>query len=206
MTLRQLLGIELPIIQAPMAGVQGSALAVAVSNAGGLGSLPCALLSPDAMRRSWRRSRRRRRSRLTSTSSATRRPRPVPERDAAWRAALSPYYQEFGIDPDTIPAGAGPSAVRCRGRRLLAEFRPAVVSFHFGLPSRGIAGTGEEARLEDPLVGDDRGRGAVARSARGRRHHRAGSRGRRTPRHVPVGRPDDPGRHAWRWCRRSCRR
>ena len=48
MRITQLFGIELPIIQAPMAGVQGSALAIAVSNAGGLGSLPCALLSvPD---------------------------------------------------------------------------------------------------------------------------------------------------------------
>src|SRR5262249_6818324 len=45
MTLRQLLGIDLPIIQAPMAGAQGSAMAIAVSNAGGLGSLPCAMLS-----------------------------------------------------------------------------------------------------------------------------------------------------------------
>ena len=51
MNLQTLLGVELPIIQAPMAGVQGSALAVAVSNAGGLGSLPCAMLSPDAMRK-----------------------------------------------------------------------------------------------------------------------------------------------------------
>ena len=50
MTLLQSLGVELPIIQAPMAGVQGSALAVAVSNAGGLGSLPCAMLGLDAMR------------------------------------------------------------------------------------------------------------------------------------------------------------
>src|SRR5437867_1384327 len=50
MTLQQLLGIPLPIIQAPMAGVQGSALAVAVCNAGGLGSLPCATLGLDAMR------------------------------------------------------------------------------------------------------------------------------------------------------------
>ncbi len=49
MTLQTLLGLELPIIQAPMAGVQDSRLAVAVSNAGGLGSLPCAMLSPDAM-------------------------------------------------------------------------------------------------------------------------------------------------------------
>ena len=51
MTLQDLLGIDLPIVQAPMAGVQGSALAVAVSNAGGLGSLPCALLGPDALRK-----------------------------------------------------------------------------------------------------------------------------------------------------------
>ena len=50
MTLQQLRGTELPIIQAPMAGVQGSAMAVAVSNAGGLGSIPCAMLSLDAVR------------------------------------------------------------------------------------------------------------------------------------------------------------
>lgn len=49
-TLQQLLGTELPLIQAPMAGVQGSALVIAVSNAGGLGSLPGAMLSPDVMR------------------------------------------------------------------------------------------------------------------------------------------------------------
>ena len=51
MTLTTLLGIDLPILQAPMAGVQGSALTVAVSNAGGLGALPCAMLRPDALRR-----------------------------------------------------------------------------------------------------------------------------------------------------------
>jgi nitronate monooxygenase len=45
------LGVRLPNLQAPMAGVQGSALAIAVSNAGGLGTLPCAMLSPDAMRK-----------------------------------------------------------------------------------------------------------------------------------------------------------
>ena len=48
--LLELLGVDSPVIQAPMAGVQGSALAIAVSNAGGLGSLPCAMLSLDAMR------------------------------------------------------------------------------------------------------------------------------------------------------------
>ena len=43
-------GTELSIIQAPMAGVQDSALTIAVSNAGGLGSLPCAMLRPDVLR------------------------------------------------------------------------------------------------------------------------------------------------------------
>ena len=51
MTLQQLFGIEYPLIQAPMAGVQTSKLAVAVSNAGGLGSLPCAMLTLDAMKK-----------------------------------------------------------------------------------------------------------------------------------------------------------
>lgn len=50
MTIQELLGIDLPIIQAPMAGVQGHELAVAVSNAGGLGSLPCAMLNPEGLR------------------------------------------------------------------------------------------------------------------------------------------------------------
>ncbi|HWH84464.1 MAG TPA: nitronate monooxygenase, partial [Burkholderiaceae bacterium] len=47
-SIADLLGTALPVIQAPMAGVQGSALAIAVCEAGGLGSLPCAMLSPQA--------------------------------------------------------------------------------------------------------------------------------------------------------------
>ena len=50
MTLSELLHTEFPLIQAPMAGVQTSAMAIAVSNAGGLGSLPAAMLSLDALR------------------------------------------------------------------------------------------------------------------------------------------------------------
>ena len=105
MTLQQLLGTTLPIIQAPMAGVQGSALAVAVSKAGGLGSLPCAMLSRDAMR-----------GELAAIAAQTANPINVnffchtppafdAEREAIWKAALSPYYRAFGIDPESIPAG-----------------------------------------------------------------------------------------------------
>jgi len=135
MTLQQLLGIELPIIQAPMAGVQGSALAVAVSNAGGLGSLPCAMLGPEAMR-----------DELATIKAQTDRPfnvnffchvppTPNAEREAVWRATMSPYYEEFGIDADTIPIGPGRVPFNSEAAEVLSEFKPAVVSFHFGLPS-----------------------------------------------------------------------
>jgi nitronate monooxygenase len=135
MTLQQLLGIDLPIIQAPMAGVQGGALAVAVAEAGGLGSLPCAMLDPDALRRE-----------LTAIRTRTGRPFNVnffchaaptldPDREAAWRASLARYYREFGIDADAIPAGPSRRPFGAEAAEVLEEFRPAVVSFHFGLPS-----------------------------------------------------------------------
>jgi nitronate monooxygenase len=58
--IQQLLGMELPIIQAPMTGVNLSAMAISVSQAGGLGSLPCAMLSADQMRAQLEAIRRRR--------------------------------------------------------------------------------------------------------------------------------------------------
>jgi nitronate monooxygenase len=138
MTLQQLLGIELPIIQAPMAGAQGSALAVAVSNAGGLGSLPCAMLDVDAIRKE-----------LTAIRAQTSKPfnvnffcHPQPEvsaeREAAWRTALAPYFAEYGIDASSIAAGPGRLPFGVETAELLNEFRPAVVSFHFGLPSADL--------------------------------------------------------------------
>jgi nitronate monooxygenase len=135
MTLQDLLDIELPIIQAPMAGVQGSALAIAVRTAGGLGSLPCATLSVDTMRQE-----------LIAIRAATHRPfnvnffchsQPTPDaqREAAWRATLRPYFEEFGIDVASVPSGPGRLPFSSEAADVLAEFSPAVVSFHFGLPS-----------------------------------------------------------------------
>jgi len=137
-TLQELFGIELPIIQAPMAGVQGSALAVAVSNAGGLGSLPCAMLSLDAMREE-----------MASIRAQTTRPfnvnffcHPPPafsaEREAGWRAALSPYFGDFGIDASAIVAGPVRAPFSSEAADVLGEFKPPVVSFHFGLPEAGL--------------------------------------------------------------------
>src|SRR2546421_4216437 len=99
MTLRELIGVELPIVQAPMAGVQGSALAVAVSNAGGLGSLPCAMLSPEALRKELAAIRARTVRPVNVNFFCHTPPAPSAEREAAWRAVLAPYYGEFGLDP-----------------------------------------------------------------------------------------------------------
>jgi nitronate monooxygenase len=138
MNLQQLLGVELPVVQAPMAGVQESALAIAVCRAGGLGSLPCALLDAAAMRRE-----------LAALRAATDRPfnvnffcdRPpvVDEaRESAWRRALLPYYRELEVDPDAVSSDPARAPFDAAAASLLEEVRPAVVSFHFGLPDEAL--------------------------------------------------------------------
>ena len=134
-TLQDLLGIELPIIQAPMVGVQDSALAIAVSNAGGLGSLPCATLSAEQMR-----------AELTAIEAGTDRPfnvnffshtPPVPnvERESIWRKILEPYYRELGLDQNSAVAATQRAPFTAEAADILEDFWPLVVSFHFGLPS-----------------------------------------------------------------------
>lgn len=137
-TLRQLLGIDLPIIQAPMAGVQGSPLALAVAEAGGLGSLPCAMLSVDAMRTEIAAIAEKTDKPFNINFFCHTPPEPSPEREAVWRAALAPYYKEFGLDIDAIPTGPGRVPFSSAIADALEEFKPAVVSFHFGLPSAAL--------------------------------------------------------------------
>ena len=138
-SITDLFGIELPIIQAPMAGSQGSALAIAVSNAGGLGSLPCAMLGPDQIRKE-----------LQAITSATSKPynvnffvhkpadarsRPRGRRGAkCWRRtspSTASIRQSIQAGPQRLPFDDAAADV-------LEEFKPPVVSFHFGLPSDAL--------------------------------------------------------------------
>lgn len=135
MTLQTLLGVELPVIQAPMAGSQGSALAVAVTNAGGLGSLPCVLLSLETMREELAAIKAQTSKPVNVNFFCHAPPTPSAEREAAWRAVLSPYYKELGIDVAAIPAGQARAPFNAQAAEVLGQFKPAVVSFHFGLPS-----------------------------------------------------------------------
>ena len=138
MTFTERLGMALPVIQAPMAGLQGSAMAVAVSNAGGLGSLPCAMLSPQALHSelSVLREQTSRAYNVNFFCHAV--PAADAAREAAWRAALAPYYAEFGLDLAGVPAGAGRVPFGEDFADVLQDFKPAVVSFHFGLPSAAL--------------------------------------------------------------------
>jgi nitronate monooxygenase len=133
--IKTLLGIERPVLQAPMAGVQGSRLAIAVSNAGGLGALPGAMLSPEKLR-----------AELAAIRAGTAKPfnvnffchvppAPMPEREAAWRRTLQPYYDELGIAADAAAPAPSRAPFSLEAAEVLADFAPPVVSFHFGLPS-----------------------------------------------------------------------
>lgn len=130
-------GIDLPIIQAPMAGACGSGMAIAVSEAGGLGSLPCALLDP-AKARAEVAAIRQRTGKPFNLNFFTHTPaRPDPAREAEWKKALAPYYAAFDIDPDA----AGTANLRPFADEMCAvveDLRPRVASFHFGLPAADL--------------------------------------------------------------------
>jgi nitronate monooxygenase len=133
------LGTRAALIQAPMAGVQDHRLALAVSSAGGLGSLPAAMLSPEALRASLGAldaGLRQRADPLPYNVNVFchRPPTPDDTAEAAWRAVLAPYAAELGVDLAAVPAGAGRAPFSDALADLLAPFRPPVVSFHFGLP------------------------------------------------------------------------
>jgi len=129
--------IELPIIQAPMAGPVFGDMVIAVAEAGGLGSLPTANLSPAQTR-----------GELETIRSHTRKPINVnffchvppvldPAREAAWRQRLAPYYAELAVDP-SLRSAVTRSPFDDEMCRLVEEFAPEIVSFHFGLPEASL--------------------------------------------------------------------
>ena len=126
------------MIQAILAGMQGYELTVAVCNAGGRGSLPCAMLSPDTISNELVAIKSRTNNPYNVNFFCHASPTPNAERESAWRATLAPYYKEFGIDVHTIPVGPGRSPFNCEAADILDAFKPAVVSFHFGLPSAAL--------------------------------------------------------------------
>jgi nitronate monooxygenase len=134
----KLSGIELPIIQAPMAGLASSDMVVAVSQAGGLGSLACALLSMEQARKELEAIRRRTSRPINANFFCHRPPSDDRVRQSKWRRQLDPYFAQLQInDNGSIPSSAR-GAFDDEMCDLIVEFHPEVVSFHFGLPEKNL--------------------------------------------------------------------
>ena len=139
---------DIRLVQAPMAGSQNHRLAAAVFFAGGLGSIPAAMLTGDQLE-----------SELSAFKAAIAAEKgkskanqwgeflpvnvnffchaPPPaqnEIEAAWRLKLAPLYLAHGIDPQSVVSGPGRAPFSEESLKLMGQFKPAVVSFHFGLP------------------------------------------------------------------------
>jgi nitronate monooxygenase len=136
--IRELLNINFPIIQAPMAGADSVQLASAVAEAGGLGSFACALLTPSEIKQAW-----------SSIRSATTKPvnlnffchnlrEPDESEQRVWRRHLEKFYSQLNIDPDEVseaPLRMPFDEAMCD---VVEETKPEVVSFHFGLPNKSL--------------------------------------------------------------------
>eukprot|EP00119_Amphimedon_queenslandica_P003868 XP_003391140.1 PREDICTED: uncharacterized protein LOC100641102 [Amphimedon queenslandica] len=133
--LLDLLSLTVPIIQAPMAGANDAAMAAAVSEAGGLGSLPCAMLTPDRARAEYRSLRQRTQKPVNMNFFCHTPPAIDPERERRWKSRLAPYYREFGIDPDKDAPAVTRAPFDDAMCEVVEDCRPQVVSFHFGLPA-----------------------------------------------------------------------
>jgi nitronate monooxygenase len=132
--LTDLFGIELPIVQAPMANATAIDMAVAVANAGGLGSYPCAALTDDKVAEGVA-SIRSRTNRPINLNFFCHQPAPPDEtRDAAWLKRLAPYYAELGAEMPKLPLKASIVPFTAATCAVVEQLAPAVVSFHFGLP------------------------------------------------------------------------
>jgi nitronate monooxygenase len=136
--LLDLFGIELPIIQAPMANASAVDMAVAVANAGGLGSYPCAALTDDKITAGVADIRTRT-NRPINLNFFCHKPAPPDEaRDAAWLKRLAPYYAELGAEIPKLPLKASIVPFTASTCAVVEKLAPAVVSFHFGLPDEGL--------------------------------------------------------------------
>ena len=129
---------ELPIVQAPMAGSQGPKLCIAVCEAGGLGSIPCAMLTPDVLRAQISEIRAATKAPFNVNFFAHTPPTPDAARESAWIERLSAYYAEFGLDPAEGAKGPGRAPFDAAMCAVIEEMRPPVVSFHFGLPDETL--------------------------------------------------------------------
>ena len=145
--LLDLFGIEHPIIQAPMAGPGSPQMAIAASEAGGMGSIPAAMLTPETLRGELQIVQQGTGRPINVNFFVHEDPRPDAAREAGWRKRLEAYYRELGLAADTgknAPTRAPFTAAMCD---VVLEFKPRLVSFHFGMPDPALVKRVKDAAL-----------------------------------------------------------
>ncbi len=143
--LLDLFGIEHPLLQAPMAGVTSPQMAIAASEAGGLGAIAAAMLTPEGTRQELQMVKQGTARPFNINFFAHKPPTADAQRDARWRQRLASYYAELGVPVDAKgPSRAAFDAAMCD---LVIEYAPRVASFHFGLPDRGLVARLKAARI-----------------------------------------------------------
>ena len=133
-----LIDIELPIIQAPMAGANDSAMVIAVSEAGGLGSLPCGMLDPAKIRDEIGIIRQISSKPINLNFFCHELPQPDQNREHTWRQLLATYYEELGLVGSTTVTSVNRAPFNEATCEIVEEYQPEAVSFHFGLPAQPV--------------------------------------------------------------------
>jgi nitronate monooxygenase len=136
--LLDLFRIEHPIVQAPMAGVMDADLVIAVAQGGGLGSLPCPMLSVETAREQVNIIRQRVAAPVNVNFFCHTAVAADPSREAIWKRRLASYYGELGLDPAAPVNAANRAPFDGAMCALVEELKPEVVSFHFGLPETSL--------------------------------------------------------------------
>lgn len=129
------IGVQKPLVQAPMAGVQGSRLAIAVCQAGGLGALPCAMLNHEQIEQEIALIRANTDAPFNVNFFAHLQDDYTPQMQKTWYDAMQPYYTEFGLTEQDIAMTGGRQPFSRVTAELIADLKVPVVSFHFGLPT-----------------------------------------------------------------------
>jgi nitronate monooxygenase len=133
-----LFGIALPILQAPMAGATTPEMVIAVSEAGGLGALPCAQYDLAGARAALEQVRAATQRPVNVNFFCHEMPQPDAAEDKRWRARLAGYYRELGLDPEMPAPPGGRTPFDAAFCAWMEETKPEVASFHFGLPEPAL--------------------------------------------------------------------
>lgn len=136
--LLDLLELEIPIIQAPMAGSDSVALARNVSSTGALGSLACALLDADAIREAAQAIRQDMQRPFNLNFFCHTMGSPAVAAQERWKSFLRPHYEGLALDIDAVHESRLRLPFDEKACEVVEEILPKVVSFHFGLPARGL--------------------------------------------------------------------